>query len=136
MDTSKYFYRNVIFSRTGNQISLIDIYNPDNEKQDLEPWFGIVLQLADGQHTIDELFSLLSNKYKGAPPANLKETIHSIVDRLAKADFIVLTEEKTELPYYLSMPYEHLDIEKAKKLLIEDRTQLVNDFKKGGFQQQ
>jgi hypothetical protein len=121
MDTSKYFYRNVIFSRTGNQISLIDIYNPDNEKHDLEPWFGFVLQLADGQHTIDELFSLLSNKYKRAPPANLKETIHSIVDRLAKADFIVLTEEKTELPYYLSMPYEHLDIEKAKKLLKEDR---------------
>jgi hypothetical protein len=136
MDTSKYFYRNVIFSRTGNQISLIDIYNPENEKQDLEPWFGIVLQLADGQHTVEELFNLLSHKYKGDPPANLKVTIHSVIDRLTKADFIVLTDEKTELPYYLSMPYEHLDVEKAKKLLIEDRTQLVSDFKKGGFQQQ
>ncbi|MCP5061381.1 MAG: PqqD family protein [Ignavibacteriae bacterium] len=135
MDTAKYFYRNVIFSRTENKVSLIDIHNPDNEKQELEPWFGIVLQLADGQHTIEELFNLLSNKYKGAPPANLKETIHSVVERLAKANFIVLTEEKTELPYYLSMPYEHLDIEKAKKLLVEDRTQLVNEFKKGGLQQ-
>jgi hypothetical protein len=136
MDTAKYFYRNVIFSKLENKISLIDIHNPDNEKQDLEPWFGIVLQLADGQHTIEELYNLLSHKYKGAPPSNLKETIHSVVDRLAKADFIMLTEEKTELPYYLSMPYEHLNVEKAKKLLIEDRTQLVNEFKKGGFQQQ
>ncbi len=135
MDTAKYFYRNVIFSKSENQISLIDIYNPDNEKQELEPWFGIVLQLADGQHTIEELFNLLSNKYKGTPPANLKETIHSVVERLAEANFIVLTEEKTELPYYLSMSYEYLDIEKAKKLLIDDRTQLVNEFKKGGLQQ-
>ena len=135
METSQYFYRNVIFSRSGNQISLIDIHNPDNEKQKLEPWFGIVLQLADGQHTIEELFNLLSHKYKGAPPANLKETISSVVERLIKVNFIMLTDEKTELPYYLSMPYEHLDIEKAKKLLIEDRTKLVDDFKKDGFQQ-
>jgi len=73
MDTSKYFYRNVIFSKIKNQVSLIDIHNPDNEKQVLEPWFGVVVQLADGQHTIDELFSLLSEKYKGDPPANLKK---------------------------------------------------------------
>ncbi len=39
------------------------------------------------------------------------------------------------MPYYLSMSYEHLDIEKAKKLLVVDRTQLVNEFKKGGLQQ-
>jgi len=125
----------VIFSRSGNQISLIDIHNPDNEKRKLEPWFGIVLQLADGQHTVEELFNLLSHKYKGSPPANLKETISSVVERLIKVNFIMLTEEKTELPYYLSMPYEHLDIEKAKKLLLEDRTKLVDNFKKDGFQQ-
>ena len=133
MDTSKYFYRNVIFSKTGNQVSLIDIYNPDKEKQDLEPWFGVVIQLADGQHTVEELFSLLLTKYKGAPPVNLEKTIHSIVDRLAEANLIMLTDEKTELPYYLSRPYEHLDIEKAKKLLIEDRKQIVDIFKKNTF---
>ncbi|RLD28224.1 MAG: hypothetical protein DRI75_07445 [Bacteroidetes bacterium] len=121
MDTTKYFYRNVIFSKSGNQISLIDIHNPDNEKQELVQWFGIVLQLADGQHTVEELFNLLSHKYKGTPPANLKKTIHSVVDRLAEANFIMLTEDKTELPYYLSMPYEMLDIAKAKKLLKEDQ---------------
>ncbi len=133
MNTSKYFYRNVIFSKSGNQISLLDIHNPENKKQDLEPWFGIVLQLADGQHTIEELFSLLSNKYKGTPSANLKETIHSVVDRLAETNFIVLTEEKTELSYYLSRPYEHLEIEKVKKLLKEDRKQIVDIFKKSKF---
>ncbi len=133
MDTSKYFYRNVIFSKKENQISLMDINNPDNERQTLEPWFGVVLQLADGQHTIDELYSLLSNKYKGAPPANLKETIHSVIERLAKSNLIMLTDKVTELPYYLSRPYEYLDIEKAKKLLKEDRKQIIDIFKKAKF---
>lgn len=133
MDTSKYFYRNVIFSKTGNQISLIDINNPNSEKQVLESWFGVVLQLADGQHTIDELIDLLSNKYKGAPPANLKETIHSVIERLTKSNLIMLTDKVTELPYYLSRPYEYLDIEKAKKLLKEDRKHIANIFKKAKF---
>ncbi len=133
MDTSKYFYRNVIFSKKENQISLIDINNPDNERQTLEPWFGVVLQLADGQHTIDELYSLLSNKYKEASPANLKETIHSVIERLAKSNLIMLTDKVTELPYYLSRPYEYLDIEKAKKLLKEDRKQIIDIFKKTKF---
>jgi hypothetical protein len=133
MDTSKYFYRNVIFSKKENQISLIDINNPDNERQTLEPWFGVVLQLADGQHTIDELYSLLSNKYKEASPANLKETIHSVIERLAKSNLIMLTDKVTELPYYLSRPYEYLDIEKAKKLLKEDRKQIIDIFKKAKF---
>lgn len=133
MDTTKYFYRNVIFSKTGNQISLIDINNPNSEKQVLESWFGVVLQLADGQHTIDELIDLLSNKYKGAPPANLKETIHSVIERLTKSNLIMLTDKVTELPYYLSRPYEYLDIEKAKKLLKEDRKHIANIFKKAKF---
>jgi hypothetical protein len=133
MDTSKYFYRNVIFSKKLNQISLIDIYNPETKKQVLEPWFGVVLQLADGQHTIDELFSLLSSKYKDTPPTNLKKTIHSIIERLAKSNFIILTDKATELPYYLSRPYEYLDTEKAKKLLKKDRKQIVDIFKKNNF---
>lgn len=133
MDTSKYFYRNVIFSKTGNQISLLDINNPDKEKKALEPWFGVVLQLADGQHTIDEFFSLLSTKYNGVPPANLKETIHSVIERLVKTNLIVLTKNPTELPYYLSRPYEYLDIEKARKLLKNDRKQIIDSFKKAKF---
>ena len=133
MDNKQFFYRNVIFSKTGNQVSLIDLYNPDKKKHDLEPWFGVVLQLADGQHTIDELINLLSNKYKEEPPTNLEKTILSVVERLAETNLIVLTDERTELPYYLSRPFEHLDIEKAKKLLKEDRKQIVDVFKKSKF---
>ena len=120
MDTSQYFYRNVIISKEGEKVSLIDIYNPDIKGQALESWFGLVLQLADGQHTIEELFQYLSSKYNSVPPANLEQTIHSVVERLAILKFIVLIKEVTELPYYLSLPYEQLDIEKAKNTLEKD----------------
>jgi len=120
MDTSQYFYRNVIISKEGEKVSLIDIYNPDIKGQALESWFGLVLQLADGQHTIEELFQYLSSKYNSVPPANLEQTIHSVIERLAILKFIVLIKEVTELPYYLSLPYEQLDIEKAKNTLEKD----------------
>jgi len=124
MDTTQYFYRNVIFSKEGSKISIINIHNPDDERQELESWFGLVVHLADGQHTVDQLFQFLSGQYNGSPPANLEQTIHSVVERLTDSRFIVLTEEATELPYYLSLPYEQLDLEKARNLLAQDEIRL------------
>ncbi len=124
MDTSQYFYRNVILSMVDNKVSLIDIHHPDKKGQALDPWFGIVLQYANGQRTIDDLYQDLLRRYDGTPPANLEATLHSVVDRLVDLRFIVLTEEATDLPYYLSLPYEQLDVEKAKKLLKEDKVKL------------
>ena len=125
MDTTQYFYRNIIFSKRGNAISLIDINDPDKGGQILESWFGVVIQLADGQHTIDELIKNFLAKYKGNPPSNLKQTILSVIERLADSNFIVLTKESTKLPYYLSLPYEDLDIEKAKQILAKDRADII-----------
>ena len=124
MDTTQYFYRNVIFSKKGSTISIIDIHNPDNTRQALESWFGLIVHLADGQHTIDQLVQFLATQYNGAPPDNLEKTIHSVIERLADSRFIVFTKEATELPYYLSLPYEQLDIEKARNLLAKDEVQL------------
>ena len=124
MDTSQYFYRNVILSMVDNKVSLIDIHNPEKKEQALDPWFGLVLQYANGHRTIEVLYQDLSGKYDGSPPANLKATIHSVVDRLVDLRFIVLTKEATDLPYYLSLPYEQMDVEKAKKSLKEDKVKL------------
>jgi len=121
MDTSNYFYRNTVFSKEENKVSLVDLFNPDNERHELEPWLGLILQLADGQHTIEELHYFLADKYQDTTPENLKKTIHSVIQRLVSLHFVVLTKEPTDLPYYLSLPYELLDIEKAKKLLEQDQ---------------
>lgn len=120
MKASNYFYRNVMFSKVGDTISIVDLYNPDKNRQDLEPWLGIVLQLADGQHTIKDACDYLAKSYKGNPPENLELTIHSVVERLVDTKFIKLADVKTELPYYMAFPYEQLDVMKAKRLQSED----------------
>jgi hypothetical protein len=124
MNTEHYFYRNVIFSKQEKIISIVDIDNPNNEREELDPWFAMVFQLADGQHTIAQLLEYMATLYNGNPPPSLEETVHSVVERLAETRMIMLTEKKTDLPYYLSMPYELLDIEKAKKEIEKDRINL------------
>lgn len=52
MDTSQYFYRNVILSKKDNKVSLIDIHNPDRKGQALDPWLRLVLQYANGHRTV------------------------------------------------------------------------------------
>ena len=114
----------MIFSKQGKTISIIDIHNPKNVQEELDPWFAMVFQLGDGQHTIDQLCQFMATQYNGMPPENLEQTLISVVERMAETRMIMLTEKQTDLPYYLSMPYELLDIEKAKKELAKDRVDL------------
>ncbi len=119
MDNSLYFYRNVTFSRKDNKTSLADIYNPTLSSP-LEDWLGTVISLADGQHTIQELIDYLKAHYHGMAPSNFEKTVESVFDRLVEGKLVVFSKEPVELPYYLAEPIELLDIEKAKKLMIED----------------
>lgn len=121
MDTTQYFYRNAIFSKQGKSIFLIDFEHPERKQQELEPWFGMIFQLADGQHTLEQLYQYIASQYNGNVPPNLSDTLKSVVERMSQGKLIVLTKKATTLPYYLSMPYELLDIEKARKLLKNDR---------------
>ncbi|MDX2361437.1 MAG: hypothetical protein QNK23_11570 [Crocinitomicaceae bacterium] len=113
-----------MFSKTGNTISIVDFENPEKNRQELEPWFGIVFSLADGQTTIEEMHNRLGESYTAGPPSDLMRTLLSVIERLVEAKLIVLTDVKTELPYYLTLPYEMLDLETAKKLLAEDRSDI------------
>ncbi len=124
MNTAQYFYRNTIFSKQGKTISIIDFHNPEGTREELDPWFAMVLQLADGQHTVHQMIEFMGRQYNGAPPENLTQTLISVVERMIEAKFIMLTEKATTLPYYLTMPYELLDLEKAKKELSKDRRHL------------
>ncbi len=119
MNKSHYFYRNVTFSRKNNKTSLADIHNPTLTSP-LEDWLGTIISLADGQHTVQELFDYLRSHYQGMPPADFEKTVESVFERLVEGKLVIFSEESVELPYYLAEPIESLDIEKAKKLMIED----------------
>ena len=124
MEDSMYFYRNVTFSKSAGKVYLIDTFKPDDDPEELEGWLGLILSMADGQHTIAELHEYLATKYTDGPPPNLKDTIESVVQRMSENKFLMLTDIKTELPYYLSLPYEQLDVDKAKEMMTEDRKNL------------
>ena len=119
MDRSKYFYRVLIFTKEGETVSVLDRFK-ENKKVPLEPWLGVVVSLADGQHTLGELVEYLSGSYMGPPPADLEETIESVVKRLVESEVIKLNDEAVTLPYYLSIPEEEQDVEEARKQMVKD----------------
>jgi ParB-like chromosome segregation protein Spo0J len=118
MNNSQYFYRTVIFTRKDNEIALTDINQPENTTP-LDEWLGTVVSLADGEHTIQELIDYMRGRYQ-APPANLEETVHSVIERLIEGNLIKLSEEAVTLPYYLAAPIEELDLEQARKEISRD----------------
>jgi len=118
MDNSQYFYRTAIFTRENNQVELVDINNPENTTP-LDQWIGVVVSLADGKHSIQELIDYMTGRYQQAPD-NLEKTIHSVIERLQEGKIIQLSDKAVELPYYLASPIEELDREKALELIKED----------------
>jgi len=120
LDKSQYFYRNVVISKQGDKISIVDINDPEKEALTFEPWLGMVVAMADGQHTIEQLIDTLQRQYNGSPPAELERTIESVIDRLTETETIMLTDEPVDMPYYLSLPAEQLNLEKARQMMAED----------------
>ena len=118
MNNSQYFYRTAIFTRRDNQVALADINQPDNTSP-LEDWMGIVVSLADGKHSIQELIDYMANRYQQVPD-NLEKTLHSVIERLQEGQIIQLSDNAVELPYYLVSPIEELDREKALELIQKD----------------
>jgi len=118
LDKVQYFYRTVIFTRKAGIIALADINNPQ-ESTELEQWFGVVISLADGNHTLQELTDFMCQQYQQVPQS-LDDTLESVIERLLESKMIKLSKKSVELPYYLAAPIEQLNIEKAQKLIKED----------------
>ncbi len=83
MDKSQYFYRTVIFTRKAGIVALADINNPQ-ETTKLEDWLGVVISLADGKHTLQELTDFMRQQYQQTPE-RLDDTLESVVERLIES---------------------------------------------------
>jgi len=120
MDKSKYFYRTAVFAKLGDKVMLVDLNDPEAEVPPLESWLGLVVSLADGQHTIQQLLDYLTSHYGDSTPDSLEQTIESVMERLTKNEVIKLADEAHALPYYLSRSADKLDIEMAKEAMADD----------------
>lgn len=119
MDKSKYFSRTKVYTKQEDKVALLDKEDL-NKTIPLEPWLSLVFSLADGRHTIGELIVHLESRYGGQPPADLHKTIASVIDRLLNMDALQLSDEAILLPYYLELPHEDQDIEKAREFMLQD----------------
>jgi hypothetical protein len=118
MNNEQYFYRTAIFTRWDNQIALVDINQPDRVTP-LDDWLGTVVSLADGHHRIQQLIDYVGSQYTESP-ANLQQTLHSVIERLLEGNLIGLSDSAVTLPYYLAEPIENLDLKVARTQIEED----------------
>ncbi len=122
MDKSKYIARRVIFASEGDNVSLVEGDNPHDEENmaTLDLWLGLVVMLADGQSTVQQLIDHLAEQYKKGAPEDLGEIVESAVVSLLESEVLVLSDTPVELPYYLSAPAERLDLERAREAIAAD----------------
>ena len=99
---------------------LVDLHNPEKEEPPLESWLGLVVSLADGQHTLQQLLDYMTEHYAGKSPENLEQTIESVLGRLTETEVIKLADEAFSLPYYLSRSADKLNIDMAKQAMSDD----------------
>ncbi|MDH5357584.1 MAG: hypothetical protein OEY48_02505 [Gammaproteobacteria bacterium] len=119
MEHAHYFKRNTVYKIDDDNISVVDVQK-NNTVTPLDPWMAVVVSLADGQHTIDQLIQYMADQYPDGAPDNLVETIESVISRLTDSDVIELTARPSLLPYYLRVPIDEQDPEKATELMLED----------------
>lgn len=86
----------------------------------MDEWPQLIFLSADGKRTVSELTSELGRHYEGGIPSGLSEQTRSLVKALADRGFIMLHDRASSLPYYLAVPIEKQDMERAKKLMEED----------------
>ncbi len=119
MNHDQYIKRNIVYKFEGDTVSLVDVHD-NNNLTPLDPWMGVVVSLADGQHTVAQLVQHMAGQYPQGAPDNLVTTIESVIKRLIEADVISLTFQPSTLPYYLSMPIDDLDPKIATDIMIND----------------
>ena len=120
MELSNYFYRTLVYSDVKGQVSVFEKL-PPHSLIPLEPWLGLVIQLADGQHTLQELIDYVASRYQGDVPENYQKTMGSVIERLIESGAIALSETPRTLPYHLSMPKEHQDPQMAERSMDESK---------------
>lgn len=119
MDHEHYFKRNSVYRIEGDTVSLVDV-DDNNAVTPLDPWLGMVVSLADGQHTVSQLIQHLASQYRDGAPNNLTETTESVVKRLCDSNVVILSPQPTTLPYYLSRPLDELEPKYATEMMIKD----------------
>jgi Coenzyme PQQ synthesis protein D (PqqD) len=106
-----YFVRCARYEMTGEHVMVVDPKSP--RVITLDPWLEVIFAAADGQRTTQQFIEKLKTQYPGGAPAGLEEQTLQLMEKLLAEGLIRLTDQPTQLPYYLSMPVAQQDKERA-----------------------
>lgn len=115
---SKYFSRNTCYTMLKDKFVLVERDRPGVVTMD--EWPQLVFLGADGEISVGAFIAALGKQYQGGPPPGLAEQTRGLVKDLAARGYIALHERKRKLPYYLSIPVEQQDQERAKAQMEAD----------------
>lgn len=115
---SIYFSRNTRYTLLKEKVVLVERDRPGMVTMD--EWSQLVFLSANGEHNVDDLISVLGRQYQGGAPLGMAEQTRVLVRDLAQRGHIVLHDQRRKLPYYLAIPVEQQDKERAKTFMEAD----------------
>lgn len=118
---NKYFYRLAQWDWLDHE----NIHVTDNNAPrmiTMDPWPQMIFLDSDGQKTIEEYIFELTGKYgrKQPIPEDLDNEVINLIEKLVNDKLIGLSDTKYELPYYIDLPKNKQNSDKARKLMLED----------------
>ena len=108
---NNYFVRCARYEMAGDHIMVIDPKSP--RVITLDPWLEVIYAAADGQRTTQQFIEQLKSEYTNGAPASLEKQTLQLMEKLLAEGLIRLTDQPTQLPYYLSQPVAKQDKERA-----------------------
>lgn len=115
---AQYFIRNTRYTVLKERLVLIERERAGMVTVD--EWPQLVYMSADGQHTVGEFIAALGKHYSTGMPRGFDGQTRRVVHDMVSLGYIALIQAKKSLPYYLSMPIEQQDKERAKVLMEAD----------------
>lgn len=102
-----------------------NIYVVDNHAPriiTLDPWPQYIFLEADGQKTVSAFIYDIASKYGKHEeiPEKLDASILQEIEGLLELKLIALSKESKKLPYYIELPKQKQNLEKANELMLAD----------------
>ncbi len=117
----KYFVRLAQWDWLDSQ--MIHVFDNNQPRMiTMDPWPQLIYLAADGQMTVSEYVYHMAGNYskRQSIPEELDSTILEMIDSLLNDNLISLKDKPSVLPYYIDLPVNKQDKEKAKDLMIQD----------------
>ncbi len=116
----RYFARCLRYDLLNGSILVMDNRSP--RVITLDPSLVLIFGAADGQRTAQQFISELEGAFPGTAPPSVARQTYQLMTKMEEQGLIRFADQKTQLPYYLSIPISQ-----------QDKAKAVAEMKRDGF---